>query len=827
MSEELFEDKYLFTFQDETQLWIPRKFIEKYRQLSFYDIIQHSEKYDDGSYYIDIPSLSMNKVISFLMEDNVDIESLNLRDSYDIYKILYEYSVTINNEIQSDLLFHLKELFYNYLKDNNYDVPGYYCEDKKLHMPMELYNLEKKKICIQGLITPQQKEELFYYSLLIKMMNITTVEIEYDYSSNIPIEYICPSCIKDIFPSLEIIDIYANTHYKKTELLLNPNSDEYIMEYIRLLYKDESRISKRKKYEYYTESEMNEYTKISSLDLNKIYYSHDIIDSYNDKRQKNELPKLYKDIVKEAIYTSDYSNVEISETEDEYIFNDQVKIEYHDQTNDKTFIIDQVSTEHDNSTKYTSVIFMKLFEEGILDSSTVFDVFSFEAIMRDIDNDLFNKIMTTHIFPNVTELIYDDFYKSFQLSKINKQCFPKLHIINYNCTIKADNFDSLFPVNLISIIDTIRIHGIDSIPKEEVAILLDNLVYTHSIHIDIIDTYAFNSTRFENIKIFDYIENNKQNIDCLEIRFEDDNDDNNNNDLRNSLERFLKSNVLEHLSELTISFDDISIQYLKWMSNLFNNNKFNTIYELTINLCNEEYSSSEYLTDYENIMEKLIPKASMVTIEYCLMNFINQLILKGYFHNTIELYLHYDDEPDDDFCKLYTTDNFHQLKHIELYDYENIEWWFFFIRTFFKYINNNNFLSSTIFRLCESKNDYYGGYTYNPEYSIHRCKYDDNQCINIIIDTKEKIMNNYDMETLLDCINDNKTQNIRTLKIDNYNEEYLSKLINFVTNGKLPKLESLSFGIIRNTFDERISIYKQLLNDSSFIQENHVRFDFK
>ncbi|KAK8789921.1 hypothetical protein WA158_006701 [Blastocystis sp. Blastoise] len=153
----LTEDKYLFTFQDETQLWIQKEFIEKYPQFRFYDIIEHSEKYDDGSYYIDIPSFSMDKMIHFLMEDYIDILSLNLKDSYDIYKTFIKYSATIDNEIQCDLLLHIKDLFYNYLKKNNNYIYGNYYKSIKSSMPMELFSSYSTSIYINGLFTPQWK----------------------------------------------------------------------------------------------------------------------------------------------------------------------------------------------------------------------------------------------------------------------------------------------------------------------------------------------------------------------------------------------------------------------------------------------------------------------------------------------------------------------------------------------------------------------------------------------------------------------------------------------------------------------------------------------
>ncbi|KAK8809768.1 hypothetical protein WA158_000711 [Blastocystis sp. Blastoise] len=835
---QLTEDKYLFTFQDETQLWISKEFIDKYQQLPFYDIIEHSEKYEDGSYYADMPSLSMKKVIDFLMDKNIDISCLNLKDSYDIYKTLIEYSVKIDNVIQSDLLFHIKELFYNYLKDNNFDVSGYYCEDKESRIPMELFNLEEKELGVNNLFTPQRKDELLYYSLLIKMMNITQVRITYDYSSNIPLEYICPSCIKDIFPSLEELKITVRTHYKKTELLLNPNSDEYIMEYNRLFTKNNYKIEYPEEYECYNESEMNEYNKISSLDLNKIYYSHKLIESYDKKRQKNEIPKLYRCVVNEAIYTNDYSQVEINKTKDEYELDDKVRIKYDDITNDKTFIIDLVSSKHGISQllllpsylylydQIDPMLFMKLFEEGVFDSLTTLSINTIKLLINEIDENLFNKVMTTHVFSNVTELIYDD----------------------YDAT---ENFKSIFPVNLISIIDTIRIKKIITSKNEEIALLLDDFAYTHSIHIDGIDDciYSFphlkellgkNLVSFhklsigysnsDTIKKLDCFENYKQNIDIIDIIFKNGNP--NKIDKGNSLERFLKSNIVEHLNDLEISFHkNISMEYLNWISTLFNDNKFKTIHKLRIDLLINENSSSEYLTVYENIINKLIPKASIVTIKCCTMIFINRLICKGCFHNTTQLNLRIEDIPDDNFCKLYTTNNFPQLKTIELdtdYHYDDVdddddEWWNSFIKPFCNYINNNNFPSSSIVQLGDDFLDI--DYIYDPKNSMFRYKYDTNSFMDSIIGTKNKTISKYEIETLFECINENKTQNIKSLDLYIYDEKQLSKLINFITTGKFPKLKEFYIWLYYDICIQT-DIYKQQLKDSTFIQENHVNYLF-
>ncbi|KAK8810491.1 hypothetical protein WA158_007066 [Blastocystis sp. Blastoise] len=693
----LSEDKYLFTFQDETQLWVPTEFIEKYRQLPFYDIIVHSEKYEDGSYYIDIPFLTIKKVLLFLIEDCVDINSLDLKDSYDIYNKLLEYPDVIDSDIKSDLLYHIQDRFTDYLIDNSISIADHHDLYNNHYLSIELFSSSKIKsiednhvlhIYVSGLFTIQLKDELIYYSYLIKMMNITKVEIEYDYASSIPLEYILPSCIKDIFPSLKILTITLNTHYKKSELLLNPNSDEYLMEYIRLYYSDEDEISKYENYNYYTESEMNEYNNISSININYSYYSQDMIDSYNEKREKNELPKLYAYIVNEAIYTNDYSNVEISETKDEYTSNDQISIEYNDKTNDKAFIINEVSSKlgisqllglsscysisqikkntHDNS-KYKSIIIMKLFEEGVFDSLTTFCVGWIKELTHKMYNNLFKEILATHIFPNVTELIYND--NSFQLSLIKKEYFPKLHIINYMVEIYSSAFESLFPMNIISIIDIIHMHENCRCGDIEL-IVLDNLIHTHSIHIDGIDD---NDNDNDNDKNNDN-DNDKNNNDDNnnhnnnnnnnnDKKNNNDYDDTNKNDIRNSIEKFMKSNILENINSINVSFDDnMSIKYLEWISNLFNDNKYNTLHDITINLYSiEENLSSEYLTMFENIMGKLICMASIVTIEDNYINIFKQMI----------------------------------YQMIALMKCSKTQWWISFIKRLLRFINNINFPSSS------------------------------------------------------------------------------------------------------------------------------------
>ncbi|KAK8809806.1 hypothetical protein WA158_000749 [Blastocystis sp. Blastoise] len=816
---ESLEQEYLFTFQDETKFWIPKKFIEKYPEFPFYDIVQQSDRYDDGSYYVDMPSFNTEKMIHFFMEDNMDISSLDLKESFDIYQLFLVYSISIDNEKKSDLLCHIKELFNNYLNENHYSIYKYVESIKRhenVNIPMELFNSEEKEIHINGLFTTQRKEKLFYFLFLFRMMNITKVDIEYQYSSNIPLEYICPSCIKDIFPSLKELIITVITNYKESEVLLNPNSNEYIKRYIHLLYRYGNNIDNSETYDYYTEREMNEYNNISLVNTNKLKCSNDLLWSYNKRKEDNQLPKLYKNVINEAIYTNDYSEVDINKSIDEDIIKDRIMIQFDENTNDKTFYIQSIFSNYgisqllsllsyysitkimfdtDIYKRFASLIVMKSLEDGVFDSLTILSVKWIKGLADKTNHNSYIKIMNTHIFPNVTEIIYD--YESFQLSLIKKQCFPNLHIIQYEIDITIDNFGSLFPKNLISLIDTIHIHDIDNSHKPEIASLLDNLIYTHSIYIDGIDNEEY------------------------------DNNNPNEIDMKESLEIFFKSHLLEHLSDLTISFSKtMNINYLTWISTLFNDNKFKTIHELAIDLYFiKKDLSPAYLTVYETILKKIIPKASTVTIKYCYITFINKLIITNCFLNTTQLTLEAYDLPDDNFYILYTTNNFHQLKYIELRKYWDKELLIIFIQELYKYICNNNFPILTAIKIMDS----YSGdnYIYNPNTSIFRCKYDNSSSIESIIGTENQLINKYEIETLFDCINENRTQNCRYFEIYIYNDKQLSKFINYIITGKIPILKEFIVHTSIGISYKQMNVNEQQLKDSSFIQKNHVYYKFK
>ncbi|KAK8805926.1 hypothetical protein WA158_002582 [Blastocystis sp. Blastoise] len=862
----LTEDKYLFTFQDETQLWISRELLEKYPQFPFHDIIQHSDKYEDGSYYIDIPSMSMDKVISLFNDKNIDISSLNLRDSYDIYRTLFEYSVTLDKEIQSDLLFHVEELFIDYLKANHYAIYGNKKKKHQLTIPMEVFNSETKILFINGLITSLQMELLFYYSLLIKMMNIKQVDINYEYASNIPLEYICPSCIKDIYPSLRKLTISETIHYNKSDELLNPNTEEYLKEYTVFCNKYGYEMKNNETYEYYMKSEMKRYNEVSPFNKTVAESQNYELDSYFERVKMNALPKLYKCNIDETLYVNDFSQIERSQNNDSYILMNKIGIEYDIKTGSETLYIYELNSEYGitqllsvplyssiseiNISGYKSIQkrftipIVNAFENGVFDSIKTINALWFLEMLED------NKWIQKHIFPNVTKFIYDDRDKFMSMSLVNKERFPGLHIIHYGVNFDESDLQNLFPGRFISMIDTIILNDYDE-RLESVTPFLDDLAFNHSIHIDgLYDNINDLSHREEllekNIislpddlevnaceeyyydsllKYYKYAENQKLktfNIIFLYIWRRDDDYD----------IEYRERNGLDKFEEITSDNEEITSDYEEYeevhdtpigddmeddLELLFESSSLDHLDSFSFELKQiGSESSSEYFSMIQDILKKIIPKSSDVSLNGIPhYNIIEGLIENGYFHNTAQLKLELRNFSISSFFELYTKNNFPQLKNIDIscskISFEP------FMETLCLCLRKDSFLSSTTVSLNDN-------ICYNPSYSILQCKYSlMTPMESIIIDNNEDV-SKYQIAILLDCIKENKVQDLKSLKIYFYETELLTKIIDIVTTQKIPKLKEFLFICNFNISEQLINTCKQQLKDSPFIQNNHLRY---
>ncbi|KAK8797622.1 hypothetical protein WA158_005968 [Blastocystis sp. Blastoise] len=800
---QLVEDKYLFTFQDETKLWISREFIEKYPQFPFHDIIEHSDKYDDDSYYVDMPSLSMKKVINFLMDDNIDISSLSLNDGVDIYKTLDEYHVVFDHIKQNVLLLHIKKLFYDYLKENKYFV---FDKFALLNSHEMLFYSDQQIINLNGLMTPQRKEELLRYSFLFKMSNIANLKITYQYAPNIPSEYIYPSLV---------------TNYLKGDTLLNPNTDEYIHEYINFCENNGNRIDDDEKFDYYTESEMDEYNKNNSFDIKNTNVDWHIKYSYSDRKTENKLPKLYEAILEPAVYSDDYTQVKISQ-DIYYSLKDSVAINY----GNKISYID----------KQFAIIFMKAFEEGYFDSLTSIAIRWITEFNKLISNDEFINIMTTHVFPNVTELIVDD--KTFTLSLIKKECFPKLHILTYKESRLILN--QRIPKQILSEINTINVTYILYKNEEEIAIYLDDLAYNHSIHIFSSSAIIY---KFPHMKeIFDrglftytnsltnyYVNDDYKEVESYYYYYQNDDETNDNNDNENNndetqelfdtkdaFKHLFNSSILQKLADCCLSFENyICINELKRIDTLINDNTFNSIKYLTIDLPKTEKNIEiEYFSIFQNILIKIVRKASFIIFKgYIHDNMIMQLIQNGGFQNATELKI--DDIQIKTFFELYTKNNFPKLKIIKI-SVKSSECFNNFMDTLFLYNTHVNFPSlSTIYLIEEDRNR--RSFVFNPNESIRQIKDTiDLSVETIAIKQEDKSISEYEIKSFIKCIKQQQIPNLRSFDI------FLS--------GKIPKLKEFTCGYdstILNSSKKTINIYKQAMTYSIFIRKNHVFYKFK
>ncbi|KAK8790004.1 hypothetical protein WA158_006784 [Blastocystis sp. Blastoise] len=935
----LSEEKYLFTFQDETQILVFREFIEKYPQLPFYDIIKHSEKYEDGSYYIDMLPLHMEKVIQFLNDDNIDISLMNLKDSFDLYSTLYEYSIFINDEKQNNLFYHVKELFIKFLNEHKYCVclEYSYMNDNCYSIPMELFNSEKKEIHINGLITPKRKDELLYYSLLFKIINVIRVKIEYPYASNIPLEYICPSCIKDIFPSLKEIWITVVTYYKKSGELLNPNTDEYMNEYhcycCRYGYIQAYKYRNENCY-YYGEYETYRYNEITTKEINRNIYSNELYESYDKRRQHYKLPKLYKESIEEALYITDYSTAITSRKTDENTLVDTIIVWYEPKVDTQHLFIQRFNTEiglsqllrlplfsciqcttegSEVDSEYITVPMMKAYKDVLFNYISTIEINTLIKFNKLSQDNQFYKMIESHIFPNVTRLIYDN-EDSYVLKIVYNNNNNNNNNINNNNNninnhnnnqrfiyiIDENNIEVLFPKHFLTMINTINMYP-SCLNSEKFCSFLDDLAYNHSIHLELENSkihclshakellengiISLDDDYLKKFKLILYIdieksENKEHNYEYYysesdekekkekverdynghdgddwysededEYEYEDDEDEEEEEeeeedekedhhiffddihdipieeDMKNTLEKVFKSNGFQRLKTFVFYLEGASIEQLRWIDSLFTDNTFIHIDELTINLhYMMPQPESEYFHLIVSILKKMIPKASEITLfRQRTFDIIKQLINDGCFCNTTKLTIEIHDISPKSFFDIYTKENFHQLKNIEI-RCDPKDCVSSFINTLCLYNNNNNFPSSAFINIdwCHDMCDFF---KYDPQTSILRCKNTTDLSIEYIFIEKHELVSKLEEDIFMECIKENKFQNLKYINMKCDNKQFLSEVVDAIIAGKIPNIKEFICRA-RCIQEERIDFHKKQFQDSLFIQKNHIYYKF-
>ncbi|KAK8813217.1 hypothetical protein WA158_002809 [Blastocystis sp. Blastoise] len=440
-----------FLFQDEKKIRISVAFIRKYPTSVFFLICEAPDSYHecDNAYYVDFPSLSVDKLIQY-MQNDVSLDSLSMNEIVDIYDALglffHDYSTEYQIKIETFLVDEFKKfnttnkcelVLHN--KNSNYDY---------------LYDHDKE-------------HELFVNDL---------------FSEDIPYEYIYPSNIHVMFSKLEkyIIqpsyyslnkyikvtrtDVHYNELYEDYKLVYNKyphslvsneNISRYSERHDSLLNKDQIRL-------YPSNNEWNDKDNENNNNNKDIHVSKDIDEEVQNEKEEEEKPDLY--IQSLVDYSREYNTKQIEKEE-----NDKnnlksccsLKISYVDNTGKKPNPLLQLDIP-------VTICYLK---EGIFNNLQVItfqDFICSNSYPEYIQ--LFKSIITTHVFPNITTLNYygvlndynDILLENELLCLITRNNFPQLHIYDLRSYMEYTNQDRLnqqlhllLPLSFLQLIDTL------------------------------------------------------------------------------------------------------------------------------------------------------------------------------------------------------------------------------------------------------------------------------------------------------------------------------------------------------------------------------------
>ncbi|KAK8797617.1 hypothetical protein WA158_005963 [Blastocystis sp. Blastoise] len=477
-----------FIFNDESRISVELSFLKKYPTSLLSLTVENSANYlqDEDAYYIDSSRYSVDSLILY-MEGKISLESLPMNEVCEIRDAADYFFGNDIIDIKDKIEAVLQSFLNIFMKQNDFSI-----ED-------ELYEKDtiKPKLSINGVITKERNEKFQEYSRLFEVLNIKRVQVEFDFSEDIPYEYIYPSNLHELFPKLEEYEIKFKIIKLTKEICLNPSDPKYTS-----LYKT----YKLYCYEKYYPEAYNAYISThpdiepfsfpdnnnqiyTSTNLINCYYQedetvhHEIIPIDIDEEIKNENDDEKPDLYLYPVY--------------EYILNNQEQESVNNnneidtiKTNDfisYTFLFleenGQLNTSHptlyhkshelpcsqiDNYLlklpifkqlrnyrgddfspllKGNISLFLKLLSEGLLDGLEIMTLNYFiNSSSYDEYVQLFNTIIKTHVFPNVKKLeIYindqnDPNIPLYQeiLTLITRNNFPKLSIytINYGTNFK-------------------------------------------------------------------------------------------------------------------------------------------------------------------------------------------------------------------------------------------------------------------------------------------------------------------------------------------------------------------------------------------------------
>ncbi|KAK8809772.1 hypothetical protein WA158_000715 [Blastocystis sp. Blastoise] len=403
-------------------------------------------------------------------------------------------------------------------------------------------------LIIDKFFTKERNDKFIQYSKLFELFNIKTVQLNVDFSEDIPYEYIYPSNLHEIFPKLENYLIKFLLKKKIKRYSIDKTDSHYESLCNSYLWYLVSNFNHKEYFEDKDFSSTNYYY-YNELDFCEISLYPLPNESESDKKERGR--KIYNNM-KKYYYGGEYENLNEEDkpilcvqdlnyiiddysgfyftTEFLFVDSNNVRDIFHPILKPSSgymyfypimsYILNlpickqlkQIIINYNPKPKLTITIhpLLSKLEEGVFDNIEIFNIFSFiqpgsypEYIQ------LFKDIITTHVFPNVTTLITGDLpYNPTDTnledvySLITREHFPKLHIYDIShCINELSEYskyirDFFFPSSLFNIIDTILINNGDfpeySIPlSEEVINTLMNSDNVNNIKIH--DTVSINS----------------------------------------------------------------------------------------------------------------------------------------------------------------------------------------------------------------------------------------------------------------------------------------------------------------------------------------------
>ncbi|KAK8812254.1 hypothetical protein WA158_007488 [Blastocystis sp. Blastoise] len=449
-----------FLFQDNVTTTMLLSSLEKYPSEVLSLIQSNEDNYvkDKKAYYVDFPSLSINKLIPFL-EGKKSLDSIPLKDICRMYQAGKYF---FGNEIRSQLAKiedFLSEALTLFIEQNN-------C-----------------KLNIESLYDYTIKRELI---------------IQVDFSDDIPYEYIYPSNLHELFPKLEIFEMNASYYPQNKEIQITRNDPNY-----RELYKEYKRLY----YEYNYPEAYNRYKSLHpDIEKDKLYKYQIDIHSKKDK-DRSISDNKESTIINHEIIPIDIDEELLNEKEDSkpdlyiqaptsyshlcihyaYIERDESHpiLKYHNNPCYEilNYILNipictqlrSIDIYSDLSYKLQLTIspLLQALKQGIFDAIQIFNISDYiHPESYSAYKQLFIEILETHVFTNVTTLKIENSRMSesyiVMLTKIlpliKRDNFPNLHVYDL-CDFTISTYPTtifnmihcLLPVSLLKLMDTILI----------------------------------------------------------------------------------------------------------------------------------------------------------------------------------------------------------------------------------------------------------------------------------------------------------------------------------------------------------------------------------